>query len=118
MQVPTNEKGRLVGAKIEAHGNPDFAVMSCYFKTGKKGMSGRNLDLISDVGVFASEANVPCVAAGDYNCDPELIAQTGFLFKAKAVALASELSQPTCIMKKSETRIVASYVLATSNVVQ
>jgi len=105
MEISTDHPRRLVAARIEAPGNQVFACIACYLDTLLKGIKGGNLDVVADIGQFAAEAEMPTLAGGDYNCDPDVMVSTGFLRKTQSVAMATPKDVPTCYTKHSESRI-------------
>jgi len=99
MKIATDHTSRLVAARIEAPGNQVFACVACYLDSKLKGIRAGNLDVVADIGQFAAEADMPTLAGGDYNCDPDVMLSTGFLKKTRSVAMATPKDEPTCYTK-------------------
>ena len=93
---------RLAVAVIDVSEQLTFALASVYLKVGV-GAGDANLRILAHAGHVLQESRLPWLVAGDFNLDSTLLAETGWLQRARGYVLVTE--RPTCITKHRASHI-------------
>ena len=107
---PDLVEGRLVRGLVEVPGYPVLAVYSGYFHTGLE-LQQPNLELLAEVGRDSESLGCPFVLAADFNMEPEVLANAGFLEKSRAEMVFTNQAQGTCRGSSGGTRLIDFFVV-------
>ena len=70
-------EGRAIAATLQLPDGPQFRLISLYLET-RVGMSPSNKRLLAAAGQCLMASDVPGILAGDFNCSPSVVLETGF----------------------------------------
>ena len=119
-QVPTSDEGevnasRFVAAQLEISGYPCMMVASIYLKV-ELGITGENLDLLTQVARVVSKAQIPTVVGGDWNAAPRALMESEFVSKIGGQVFVPKGG--TCTAGKEATTLDYYVVTQMSNAVE
>ena len=99
-QAPGNEDcdintSRFVAAQLEISGYPCMMIASIYLKVDI-GITGENLDLLTQVARVVSAAQIPTIVGGDWNAAPRAVMESEFVSKVGGQICCTEGGHLDC----------------------
>jgi hypothetical protein len=101
---------RLLAVRVQVPGMVTHVLASVYLEA-VAGLNTVNKELLASVALLQHQENLPIIAGGDFNMQPDVIVGTDFLTRASLRIVAPD--RATCVTKKA-SRIIDYYVVSES----